>query len=94
MVDDGVSRNDRPIVKMDVSPQEDSVDEDDVVVETAIVRHVAVGHEQVVAPDSRHVVFLFRAAIDGHSLAKGVSITDFEARRRAGVAVVLRFGPE
>jgi len=93
-MDDGVSRDDRPIVNVDVAPQKNAVNEYNVVVETAIVGHMAVGHQQVVVPDARHMFFLFRPTVDGHPLAKGVSVTDFDARGRTCVAVVLGFGPD
>ena len=38
----------------------------------AVVGHVAVGHEKVVAADPRDAVFLFAGAIDGHAFANDV----------------------
>jgi len=46
----------------------------------AVVRHVAVGHEQASIPDSRHPATAFGADVDGRELAKLIAVADDELR--------------
>jgi hypothetical protein len=56
----------------------------------AVVRHVGVGHEQVVAADFGDAAALRRAAIHGGEFTEHIAIADFEARGFAGVFEILR----
>ena len=60
------------------------------IAERAVVRDVRVGHEQIVIADARHALIADGAAVDGAELADHVAIADLQARRLAGVFLVLR----
>jgi len=47
------------------------VDQDHVIADLAIVRHVSAGEKEAVAADARDMPPAFRAAIHGHMLASG-----------------------
>ena len=58
--------------------------------DVAVVRHVRVGHEQVVIADRRHAAAAGRAAMDRDELAEDVVMADDEPRRLAAELQVLR----
>jgi hypothetical protein len=60
------------------------------VAELAIMGHMTVAHQKIVAANAGDAIFLLAGAIDGYAFAKGVGVADFNAGVRPLVAVVLR----
>ena len=56
----------------------------------AVVRHVRIGHQQIVAADPGHAVSGHGAAVHGDRFAEYVAIADFQAGGLAFVLLVLR----
>ena len=48
-----------------MAAERSAIGHDDAAAELAVMRHVRVGHEQIVAADARHAFVMRRAAIDG-----------------------------
>ncbi len=63
---------------VDVSGQQRAVGDRDVIAKLAVVGHVGGGHQEVMAPDPGHAVFLLRAAIDRDPLADDVMVADLD----------------
>ena len=80
----------RPFFDDDMASQSRGVGQDDVVADHAIMRNVAVGHDERAIADAGEASTLGGAAIDGDKFADGVVVADFEARRFAFVTQVLR----
>ena len=78
-----------PVLDDDVARERSGVREDRPAPDDAVVRHVRVGHEEVVVPDDRLAVPGHGAAVRGHELAEDVPVPDDEARRLSGVLQIL-----
>ena len=90
LVHAGEAAHDHPVAELHVPAERGVVGHHDVVAELAVVRHVRVGHEQVVVADARDALVVRRAAVDGAELAEHVAVADLEPRRLAPVLLVLR----
>jgi hypothetical protein len=60
----------------------------------AIMRQMHVGHDPIVVAQPRYTGVLHGSAIKRAKFAYRVAVTDFEARRLAGVFLVLGFGTQ
>ena len=74
---------------MNVAAQQRAIGDHDVAAQLAIVRHVAAGHQEIVAADRGDAVLFLGAAIDRHSFANHVMIADDHLRVAAAVTQVL-----
>ena len=90
LVHRGQPAHDHVIADLDVAAERRDVRHHAVITDHAVVRHVRVRHEQVVAADARHALVVRRAAVDGRELAEHVAVADLEPRRLALVLLVLR----
>ncbi len=59
-----------------MAAQENAVDENHIVEDSAVVGHMAVGHEHIVVADARNVIFFFGTSVNSHAFAKDVVVTD------------------
>src|SRR5690242_9494938 len=78
------------IVNMHMTAQKRGIGHDDVITQFTIVRHMAAGHEEVVAADSGGAIFFFAGAIDRHAFPKNIVVADYDLCIRAAVADILR----
>ena len=88
----GIAGDDRSVVEMNVPPQQNTVDQNDIIEQVAIVCHMRVGHQHVPVADPCTAVFFLRSAMNSGSFPKNVVVADFQACGRAAVAYVLRLG--
>ena len=70
--------------------QRSGIGQNHVIANHAIVRHMGIGHDQRMAADSRYSAAFYRAPVQSHELADNIIIADFEPRRFAFVAQILR----
>jgi len=56
------------------------VDKDTVVANHTVMTHVHIGHQQIIVADSGFATILHGAAVDGHTFANSVVVTDHQAR--------------
>src|SRR5580692_2225859 len=75
------SPHDHPVAELDVAAQGGAIRKHDLIAEPAVVRHVRIGHQQVVVADDGDAVAGYGAAIHGYRLAKDVAVADLEPRR-------------
>ena len=90
LVHAGQSAQECPVADMHVAAQRRPVRHDGVAADLAIVRDMHVGHDPVVVADARDAGILHRAGIEGAEFAYRVVVADLQARRLAGVFLVLR----
>src|SRR5579871_5821972 len=83
-----------PVTYFHVAGQRGAVGEHGAIPDTAVMRNVGIGHEQVVVADARHALAVGRTPIDGAALAEGIAVADLEARRFPLVLQVLRRIPD
>lgn len=94
MVDNGVAGNDGSIMDMNMTAEQHAVNENYVVEDSAVVGHMAVGHEHIVIADACDVIFFFSTAVDGHTFAKNVVIADDDLSLRFLPADILGISPD
>ena len=75
---------------MHMAGQRRTVGHDGVVADLAVVRHMHIGHDPVVAADAGDAGILRGAQVEGAEFAYGVVVADLKARRFACVFLVLR----
>ena len=71
--------------------QQDSIAQNDVAENVAVVPDVTVRHQKVAVADASYTVFFVGTAVHRHPFAKNVVVTDFHARWAALVAEILGF---
>ncbi len=81
---------DNPVADMNMAGQRRVVGHDRVAADDAVVRDVHVGHDPVVVTHDRFTPVLGRAAAERAEFADRIAVADHEARRLAGVFLVLR----
>src|SRR5262249_51496725 len=74
-----------PVSDFDVPGQCRAVGEHDFVANDAIVRHMRIGHEQVVVADAGHAGAVNGSAVDRAALAENIAVAYFQASRLAVV---------
>src|SRR5699024_2356705 len=79
LVHAGHAAEDHAAAHMYVTGDGGVVGEDAIVGNHAVVRHVHIGHQQVVAADARQGIVLYRAAMNGDTLANDVVVAYLEA---------------
>ncbi len=79
-----------PIVDGHVAGERHAVAQNDVIADAAIVRHVGVGHQQVVAADAGDQAAARGAAVDGDELADAVAVADARLGALAFIFQILR----
>lgn len=89
LVHEAIAGDERAIVYLDMAAKQRAVGDDDVVADVAVVRDVGVGHEEIVVPNYC-IFFVFVGAMNGHAFAKGVVVSNAQARRSVFVFQVLR----
>ncbi len=94
MVNNRVSRYNGSVVNMYVAAQQDSIHQYHVVVDSAVVGDMTVGHEHVSMANSRNVILLFRTPVDGDALPKNVVVSDHYLSCRFLIAHVLWFAAD
>ena len=83
LVHEAERANHRVILHVDVAGQLRAIFQHHAVAEDAVVRHVRVRHDQVVAADARDVAALHRAAVHRREFAKFVCVADFQPATRS-----------
>src|SRR5215469_1364085 len=94
LVHGGEPADDHPVADLDVTAEGSAVGEHGVIADLAVMRHVRVGHEEIVAADAGHPLVMGGAAIGSGELAEHVAVADLEPRRLAPVFLVLWRLPE
>jgi hypothetical protein len=89
LVNPDIRTKDGMVVNFDVSGQRGSVGHDDVVAHDAVVRHMALRHEQVVVANARHAAASAGPPVQCGKLADDVAFADDEFCPLAGVFQVL-----
>ena len=84
----------RVVLDDHVAGERGAVAEDRLVADMAVVRHVRVGHEQVVIADARQPAAAGRAAMNRRELADDVAVADHQARPLAAELEILRNQPD
>src|SRR5882672_4012789 len=84
----------RPLSYGDMASQGCGVGQNHVIADIAIVRDMGVSHDQRVAADAGQSAAFDGTAVDSDELANLVVITDFQARRLAGVSQILGRHPD
>lgn len=79
----------RPITEMDVSAEGGTICQDHIVPQLAIVRHVAIRHEEAIVADSRDPAFDSRP-VEGYELPNDNIVADLEKCLLTGIFEVLR----
>ena len=79
LVDRGAGADVREVLDTDVAAERRVRPEDRVAADVAVVRHVHVGHEQVVVADRRLAAAAGGAAVDRDELAEDVAAADASA---------------
>ena len=91
---DRVAGNDGSVKHMHVASQQHSVDQQDIIINVAIMTDVGIRHEHVAIVDPRDMVFLLGATMNGHPFTEDVAVTDLDTRGRPAVTNVLRFATD
>src|SRR5919108_3037284 len=81
------------ILHLDIARQPRIVDHNNIIAQTAIVRHMCIGHEKIMRPNAGDPV-LFGTAVDRHVLADAGMVADTQERALAAVFEVLRRPPQ
>src|SRR5215467_5249111 len=89
LVDAGQPTDYRMVANGDVSGQAGRIGHDQIVAQTAIVCHMAIGHEKVLVADRRHPAARLCPPIDGHVLPEHVVVSYDHLCRLPLVAEVL-----
>jgi hypothetical protein len=87
----GKTTQDSVITHMYVSGQGRIVGQDHMIADHAVVRHMSIGHEQIMTADTGQALILHCPAVNRHTFTKNIVITHFKSRRFAGVLLVLAF---
>jgi hypothetical protein len=90
LVHAGVGADRREILDVHVAAERRRVAENRMAPHVTVVRHVRVGHEQVVIPDGRRPAAAGGAAMDGDEFAEDVVMAHDQTRRLAAVLQILR----
>ena len=89
-----LAAHDCPVVDADVARERDVVGDDRVAADAAVVCHVDVGHEEVVAADRRDALVLNRADRERAVFADHVVVAHDEHRVLARILLVLRIAAD
>src|SRR5919109_2927042 len=81
------------ILHLDIARQPRIVDHNNIIAQTAIVRHMCIGHEKIMRPNAGDPV-LFGTAVDRHVLADAGMVADTQERALAAVFEILRRPPQ
>ena len=93
-MNDGVAGNNCTVVNMYVSAKQDTVHQNHIVENSAVVCDMAVRHEEIIVTDACDAVFFFSTAIDCHAFAKTVIVADHDFRVRILPADLLWFATD
>ena len=72
------STQDREIADLDVPAQGGHIGQDDLIADAAIVRHVRIGHQEIVVADARHAVAVHGAAVHRDAFTNDIAVADLE----------------
>src|SRR6266851_4067145 len=89
LVDDAIARYDRAITDLDPSGEQGAARDYGAVANPAIVGHVRILHEEIVAADNSDLA-LFAAAMDGNAFAEDVGVANPYPSPATGIGDVLR----
>ena len=90
----GIPRHNGTIVNMHMAAEQNSVDQNHVVKDPAIVSDMTVRHEKIVITDTGDSVFFLGTPIDGDAFAKAIVIADYDFGIGILPADVLRVAPD
>ena len=90
MVDSDTAGKARVAFHVDVPAQHRAVCNRDPIAELAVVSHVRSGHQEVMATQAGHPIFLLRPSVDCHAFTNNIVVTDLNPSRRAMIRHVLR----
>src|SRR5882757_2361224 len=89
-----ISRDNGIVVHMDMSAQQNTIRQNRVTEDVAVMSDVRIRHQEISIAYPSDAVFFVGTAIDGDSFAKEIIVTDFNACRAALIAKVLWFGTD